>query len=65
MLKSVGEEVDDKKVEWPPGRELGATRPTSLSAVFDSFRLIFGRAIIPRDGLDAWMLFPERLEHAC
>jgi hypothetical protein len=25
MLKSVGEEVDDKKVEWPPGREHGAT----------------------------------------
>ena len=37
--------------------------PTSkahISAVFHSFRLIFGRAIIPRDGLEAWMFFPER-----
>jgi len=24
------------------------------------FRLIFGRAIIPRSGLEAWMLSPER-----
>ena len=46
-----------------PGREKGAKFPTSkapLSAVFRSFRLIFGRAIIPRSGLEAWMLFPER-----
>ena len=27
---------------------------------FHSFRLIFGRAIISRNGLEAWMLFPER-----
>jgi hypothetical protein len=27
---------------------------------FHSFRLIFGRAIISRNGLAAWMLFPER-----
>ena len=40
-----------------------ATRATSkapLSAGFRSFRLIFGRAIISRNGLEAWMLFPER-----
>ena len=40
-------------------REKGATFPTSkapLSAVFHSFRLIFGRAIISRSALDAWML---------
>jgi len=46
-----------------PGREKGAKFPTSkapLSAVFRSFRLIFGRAIISRNGLEAWMLFPER-----
>ena len=44
-------------------REKGATFPTSkapLSAVFHSFRLIFGRAIISRSALDAWMLFRER-----
>ena len=37
--------------------------PTSkapISAVFHSFWLIFGRAIISRNGLEAWMLFPER-----
>ena len=40
-----------------------ATFPTSkapISAVFHSFRLIFGRAIISRDGLAAWMLLSER-----
>jgi hypothetical protein len=34
--------------------------PTSkapFSAVFHSFRLIFGRAIISRSGLEAWMFF--------
>ena len=44
-------------------RETGATFPTSkapLSAAFHSFRLIFGRAIISRNGLEAWMLFPGR-----
>ena len=38
-------------------------RPTSkahISAVFHSFRLIFGRAIISRNGLEAWMLLSER-----
>ena len=46
-----------------PGQQKGATFPTSkapISAIFHSFRLIFGRAIISRNGLDAWMLFPER-----
>jgi FKBP12-rapamycin complex-associated protein len=45
------------------GREKSATFPTSkapLSAVFHSFWPIFGRAIISRSGLEAWMLFPER-----
>ena len=37
--------------------------PTSISAVFHSFRLIFGRAIISRNGLDAWM-FSFRNERA-
>jgi hypothetical protein len=46
-----------------PGQEKRAKFPTSkapISAVFHSFRLIFGRAIISRNGLEAWMLFPER-----
>ena len=37
--------------------------PTSkapISAVFHSFRLTFVRAIISWNGLEAWMLFPER-----
>ena len=45
------------------GQDKRAKFPTSkapLSAVFYSFRLIFGRAIISRNGLEAWMLFPER-----
>ena len=43
-----------------PGPEKGANFPTSrapISAVFYSFWLIFGRAIIARSGLEAWMLF--------
>ena len=46
-----------------PGQEKGAKFPTSkapISVVFRSFRLIFGRAIISRNGLEAWMLFPKR-----
>jgi hypothetical protein len=46
-----------------PGRQKRAKCPTSkapISAGFHSFRLIFGRAIISRSGLDAWALFPER-----
>jgi len=53
-----------------PGQQKRAKFPTSkahISAGFHSFRLIFGRAIIPRNGLEAWMLFPERAraEHSC
>ena len=36
------------------------TSKPHISAVFHSFWLIFGRAIISWNGLDAWMLFPER-----
>ena len=45
------------------GQRKRAKFPTSkahISAVFHSFRLIFGQAIISRNGLEAWMLFPER-----
>ena len=45
------------------GPRKGATFPTSkapLSASFHSFRLSFGRAIIPRSALEARMLFLER-----
>ena len=45
------------------GQDKRAKFPTSkapFSAVFHSFRLIFGRAIISWNGLEAWMLFPER-----
>ena len=45
------------------GQQKRAKFPTSkapISAIFHSFRLIFGRAIISRNGLEAWMLFPER-----
>ena len=57
------------KIEWIAslrGANQGGKRvrnsPTSrlLSAVSHSFRLIRGRAIIPRNGLDARTLFPER-----
>ena len=52
------------------GQEKRAKFPTSkapISAVFHSFWLIFGRAIISWNGLEAWMLFPERAraEHSC
>jgi hypothetical protein len=51
------------------GQDKRAKFPTSkapFSAVFHSFRLIFGQAIISRNGLDAWMLFPgrARAEHS-
>ena len=51
------------------GQDKRAKFPTSkarISAVFRSFRLIFGRAIISWNGLEAWMLFPEhaRAEHS-
>ena len=52
------------------GQEKRAKFPSSkapISAVFHSFRLIFGRALISRNSLEAWMLFPERAraEHSC
>ena len=50
-----------------PGQEKGAKFPTSkapLSAVFHSFRLIFGRAIVSRSALEAWVLFPKRARAA-
>ena len=46
-----------------PGQDKRAKFPTSkapISAIFHSFRLIFGRAIISWNSLEAWMLFPER-----
>ena len=39
---------------------LAGREKAPISAVSDSFQLIFGRAIIPRSALDAWMLLPER-----
>jgi len=43
----------DKRAKFP-------TSKAPFSAVFHSFRLIFGRAIISRNGLEAWVLFPKR-----
>ena len=43
------------------GQHKRAKFPTSkapISAIFHSFRLIFGRAIIFRNGIEAWALFP-------
>ncbi|KAH8057642.1 hypothetical protein JL722_6730 [Aureococcus anophagefferens] len=54
-------DVRDEARQFRPARDERATRPTSkapISPVFQSFRLMFGRAIIPRNGLDAWMGFP-------
>ena len=53
----------DEALPSDPGQHKRAKFPTSkapISAVFHSFRLILGRAIISRNGLEAWMLFPER-----
>ena len=54
---------------WQPGQDKRAKFPTSkphISAVFHSFWLIFGRAIISRNGLEAWMIFLElaRAKHS-
>ena len=51
------------------GQDKRAKFPTSkphISAVFHSFWLIFGRAIISWNGLEAWMLFlgRARAEHS-
>jgi pre-mRNA-splicing factor SYF1 len=51
------------KSRHQPGQHKRAKFPTSkphISAVFHSFWLIFGRAIISRSGLEAWMLLSER-----
>ena len=53
----------DHPAAFLAGQDKRAKFPTSkapFSAVFHSFRLIFGRAIISRNGLEAWMFFPER-----
>jgi cation diffusion facilitator family transporter len=46
-----------------PGQHERARFPTSkapISAIFHSFRLTFGRAIISWNGVDAWMFFSRR-----
>ena len=51
------------RAESTAGQEKRAKFPTSkapISAVFHSFWLTFGRAIISWNGLEAWMLFQER-----
>ena len=51
---------DDLRRARDPGQHERATCPTSkapISAMFHSFRLSFGRAIISRNGLEAWMCF--------
>ena len=56
-------EVSTPDTTYPTGQHKSAKFPTSkphISAVFHSFRLIFGRATISRNGVEAWMLFPER-----
>ena len=53
--------AEARAVAEEPGQDKRAKFPTSkahISAVFHSFRLIFGRAIISRNGVEAWMLFP-------
>jgi hypothetical protein len=65
MLLPYGEETSTLEQAHASNvaQEKGAKFPTSKapsSAVFHSFWLIFGRAIISRNGLEAWMLFPER-----
>ena len=58
-----GTVVDVSADQFDVGQQKRAKFPTSkapFSAVFYSFRLIFGRAIISRSGLEAWMLFWER-----
>jgi hypothetical protein len=50
-------------LDLEPGQEKGAKFPTSkapISVIFHSFWLIFGRAIISRSALEAWVLFPKR-----
>ena len=59
ILLMVMNNLDRRVAQYPPGQDKRAKFPTSkphISAVFHSFRLIFGRAIISRSALDAWML---------
>jgi len=63
LFKVSGDARGEKRVSHAAGQQKRAKFPTSkapISAIFHSFRLIFGRAIISRNGLDAWMLFSER-----
>ena len=53
--------ADDGRALLQPGQHKRAKFPTSkahISADFHSFRLIFGRAIISRNNLEAWMFSP-------
>ena len=59
LAKAEGRYADAFRL-FGSGRDERATFPTSLSAVSHSFRLISGRAIIPRSVLVAWLLFRER-----
>ena len=52
--------VGDKRLSGQDKRAKFPTSKAHISAVFHSFRLIFGRAIVSRNGLEAWMLFLER-----
>jgi hypothetical protein len=59
----IGLRITTEPPGYAAGQQKRATCPTSkahISAGFHSFRLIFGRAIISRNGLAARMLFPER-----
>ena len=54
---------DDALLALGSGQQKRAKFPTSkahFSAVFHSFWLIFGQAIVPRNGLEAWALYSER-----
>ena len=51
---------ESKKAAQDQLVDAGAGQESEIPNVFHSFRLIFGRAIISRSGLEAWMLFPER-----
>ena len=70
LMRSMRRSHEDVAAHLSPDEQQKCAKfPTSkahISAVFHSFRLIFGRAIISRNGLEAWMLFPEhaREEHS-
>ena len=60
ILMALAPEAKTKRRASIPARDKGATCPPSkapIPAVFHSFRLMCGRAILSRNGLDAWMLF--------